>query len=73
MARRVVLMDARWCAEPTDPVYYVLAALTVASVTVVVYSGVLLLCSWVLGLSLALYPCQKRALSPQNARSCAAP
>jgi hypothetical protein len=21
MAHRVVLMDARWCAEPTDPVY----------------------------------------------------
>ena len=56
MARRVVLMDARWCAEPTDPVYYVLAALTVASATVVVYSCVLLVSAWVVGLSLALLP-----------------
>ena len=53
---RVVRMDARWCAEPTDPVYYVLAALTVSGATVVAYSCVLLLCSWVVGFSLAIRP-----------------
>jgi hypothetical protein len=53
-------MDARWCAEPTDPVYYVLAALTVSSATVVVYSCVLLLSSWVIGFSLALLPRPKK-------------
>jgi hypothetical protein len=60
MAHRVVLMDARWCAEPTDPVYYVMAALTVACATVVAHSCVLLVCWWAVA-SLALLPTRKSA------------
>jgi hypothetical protein len=47
-------MDARWCAEPTDPVYYVMAVLTIASATVVVYSCVLLAAAWAIGAAVLL-------------------
>lgn len=47
-------MDARWCAEPTDPVYYVMAVLTIASATVVVYSCVLLAAAWAIGAAVAV-------------------
>ena len=54
MVHRVVLTDARWCAEPTDPVYYVLAAGGVACTTAIVYSGVLLVGWWLVSTALAI-------------------